>query len=353
MREKRPTSDAGGEDFWRPDMAMEPGRTFRFRVPIDRLTSRITPNSDIFVMAHFGIPRIDPDKWRLHLSGMLARPCEMTLPDLRAFPKHEIESFIKCAGFPADPTIATRNASNACWAGARLDEVMQAVGLSPDASHLWFYAPDHGTYQDWNADCYIKDLPVSRLSAGDVLLAYEVNGEPLSAEHGFPVRVFIPGFYGTNSVKWLCRIEAASRRAPGIFANELYNDPVVPEAGKAGPATAPVWGVAPEALITSPADHASLEAGRLVVSGWCWGEHPIVKVELSLDSGRNWLSAIPDARYQNSWQGFAFEVFVDKPGRLDISVRATDAKGNTQPQTKARNAIHTINVMVDDNRAGP
>src|SRR5437899_6318664 len=88
------------EDAWRPSFRMEPDSTFRFRVPIDHLVSRITPNDQIFVLAHFGVPRIEADAWRLHFSGMVDRVSSMTLEELRAFPRREVEAFIKCAGFP-------------------------------------------------------------------------------------------------------------------------------------------------------------------------------------------------------------------------------------------------------------
>ncbi len=226
MTEKRSIGSVDPE-YWRPSLKMEPDKTYRFRVPVDKLVPKITPNHDIFVLSHFGVPRIDPVEWRLHFSGLFERPRTMTLEDIRSFPRKEVESFIKCAGFPADHRIATRNASNAVWAGASLADIMEAVGLSSDASYLWFYAPDVGSYSEWSADRYVKDMPVERIKQGSVLLAYEVNGEPLPGEHGFPLRVFIPGFYGTNSVKWVCRIDAAAARAPGIFTNELYNDPVL------------------------------------------------------------------------------------------------------------------------------
>jgi sulfane dehydrogenase subunit SoxC len=341
-----PDTDPAGNERWRPPHKMEPDKTFRARVAIDQLQSRITPSQDVFVLAHFGIPRIDANEWRLHFSGMLSTPRAMTLDDLKAFPRHDIESFIKCAGIPSDHRIATRNVSNAVWAGARLVDVMQSVGIASRATHLWFTAPDHGTYRDWSADQYVKDMPVSRVNVGDVLLAYEMNGDPLTAEHGFPVRVFVPGFYGANSVKWVSRIEAADHRAPGIFNNELYNDPVFDENGTPSGRTAPVWGVAPEALIVQPAAGAKLAAGAATVSGWCWGEHPVDRVELSCDDGLTWISTSPGARYQNSWQSYSFDIHVETRGALRLQVRATDTKGETQPLADARNSVHEIRVSV-------
>jgi DMSO/TMAO reductase YedYZ molybdopterin-dependent catalytic subunit len=334
------------DEFWQSRSKMEPDTTFRFRVAADQLIQKITPNSDIFVLAHFGVARIPIADWELHISGMVDRPTHLTFEDLLRFPKREIESFIKCAGFPSNPRIATRNASNAAWAGASLADVMESVGMHSQASFLWFYAPDRGSYQEWSAERYVKDLPVERVMAGDVLLAYEVNGEPLSPEHGFPLRLFVPGFYGTNSVKWLCHIEASDGRASGVFADVLYNDPVLSADGEPTSDTVPVWRVPPEALIVSPAANATLPRGHILVSGWCWGATAIDRVEISVDHGHTWHRATVAPRHQMSWQHFHHELLIETSGDLIISARATDADGATQPDKNARNAIHTIEVKV-------
>jgi DMSO/TMAO reductase YedYZ molybdopterin-dependent catalytic subunit len=324
---------------------MAPHQTFRHRVRADQLVDRITPNGDLFVLAHFGVPRIALADWRLQIGGLVRQPLTLSFEDLMKFPKIEVESFIKCAGFPHDPTIATRNVSNAVWGGADLAQILDKAGLDPAAGYLWAFGPDHGTYARWSADRYVKDLPVGRLRPGQdrVLLAYEVNGEPLSAEHGFPVRLFIPGFYGTNSVKWLCRIEAADMRADSLFTTELYNDPV-PMA--APPRTAPVWGAAPEALIVAPADRANLPAGRIEVWGWCWGEREIAAVDVSADHGQSWQRAITEPRHQSGWQRFRTVVTCERAGICNVMARATSVTGETQPERDARNAIHGIEVRI-------
>jgi DMSO/TMAO reductase YedYZ molybdopterin-dependent catalytic subunit len=333
-------------DAWRPASLMQPDKTFRFRVPADQLLDRITPSSDVFVLAHFGIPRIERETWRLHISGLVERPCTLSFQDLLTFRRHEIEAFIKCAGFPQNEKIATRNASNAVWSGARLLDVMNSVGLRPEATFLWLNAPDHGSYADWSAESYVKDIPVERVRVGDVMLVYELNGDPLSAEHGFPVRLFVPGFYGTNSVKWLCRIVAASERATGVFVSELYNDPVVRADGTATAATVPVWVVPPEALIVYPAANSVKPRGKLLVSGWCWGGTEIDFVEVSTDRGTSWQTASVERRRQMSWQRFEVEVDLGTVGEITLSARATDVSGVTQPGSDARNSVHAIRITV-------
>jgi DMSO/TMAO reductase YedYZ molybdopterin-dependent catalytic subunit len=327
------------DDSWRPAVTMDPPTTFRHKVRAEELTSALTPNDDVFVLAHFGIPQFDVKDWRLRIEGLVNKPLALTLDDIKRLPKIEIESFIKCAGFPHDPTIATRSVSNAKWAGADLCDVLDACGLDPAAQYLWASAPDHGTYARWSADRYRKDVPVARVRAGGVLLAYEMNGAPLPQTHGFPVRLFIPGFYGTNSVKWICRLEAARERAPGILTNELYNDPAP------GGGTAPVWQVAPESLIVAPADHDKITPGRREIRGWCWGEQEIARVDVSLDGGQSWRGAAVEPRRQMAWQRFSLMADC-APGPLTIMARATDVTGKTQPERAARNAIHAVKVLV-------
>lgn len=332
-------NEGSDDNFWRVPHVMEPHATFRHKVRADQLVDAITPNADIFVLAHFGIPRIKREDWRLHIGGLVSRPMVLTLDALVDFPKIEIEAFIKCAGFPHDATIATRAVSNARWAGADLRAVLEGCGLDAAAQHLWAYGPDHGSYARWSAPRYVKDLPVSRLTEHGALLAYELNGKPLSPEHGFPVRLFVPGYYGTNSVKWLCRLEAAVGRAPDIFTNELYNDP------GDGIARQPVWTVPPEALIVSPADHGRVSAGMLEIRGWCWGDREIALVDVSLDGGQTWRRAEVGPRPEKSWQSFRLPCEVTS-GPLSIMARAADIEGQTQPLRNARNAVHKIDVTV-------
>lgn len=333
-----PTSDSP-----LPAFPMSPHETTRFKLRPDQLVSRVTPTESIYVLAHFGVPRIEAADWRLEVAGLVARPLTLTLDAIKAFPKVEIESFIKCAGFPHDDTINTRAVSNAVWGGARLADVLEAAGVAPEARYLWAFAPDHGTYARWSAPRYAKDLPMDRAWAGDVLLAYEVNGEPLPATHGFPLRLFVPGFYGTNNVKWLCRLEAAAERVAHVFTTELYNDPVGP-AGEGH--TAPVWRAAPEALIVEPADRGEIAAGDIDVWGWCWGADEIVAVDVSIDGGQSWRPARVTPRRQWEWQAFTAECTLPA-GAHKILARARDAAGRVQPPRAARNAMHEIDVTAD------
>ena len=123
---------------------------------------------------------------------------------------------------------------------------------APEAKYLWSYGADYGEFGGIYHEAYVKDLPLERVPS-DVLIAYELNGAPLPTENGFPARLVVPGFYGTNSVKWLTRMTVAETRATGAFTTRWYNDPVPNAAGEDSGETVPVWSVAPESIIVSPA----------------------------------------------------------------------------------------------------
>ncbi|WP_162917412.1 molybdopterin-dependent oxidoreductase [Dongia deserti] len=206
----------------------------------------VTPTEDLFVLAHLGIPRVDPAQWSLLIDGLLGRPMTLSLDQLKARPKAIVEGVHQCCGSPMEPTVPTRRVSNVRWGGADLAALLDEFGVDAQARYLWSYGLDGGDFAGTPCDWYLKDLPLARLKAGDVLIAYELNGAPLPAEHGFPVRLVVPGYYGTNSVKWLWRLHLADRRAEGQFASVLYNDPLDAREIAAGqPERRPVWAVAP------------------------------------------------------------------------------------------------------------
>lgn len=162
-----------------------------------------------------GVPRVDPAPWSLTIDGLVGRPRTSTLDELKALPKKIVEAVHQSCGSPLEPTVPTRRVANVRWDGVELAPLLAEVGIHPEARFLWSYGLDGGEFAGTSCDWFVKDLPLERLPAGDVLLAYELNGAPLPAEHGFPVRLVVPGYYGTNSVKWLWRLHFAAHRAKG------------------------------------------------------------------------------------------------------------------------------------------
>jgi sulfane dehydrogenase subunit SoxC len=320
-----------------------PGFQIRF-LPPHRLVDRVTAEPDLFLIAHLGVARVDAESWRLAIGGLVERAQELTFDDIRRLPKRTVESFHQCAGDPRNHRDAKRLVGNVVWGGVDLAELLQTAGVRPEAKYLWAYGLDSGAYEGLGGGNFHKDMPLARLAEGGVLLAYELNGAPLSAERGFPLRLIIPGYYGTNDVKWLCRLELADRRAGGVFTTVLYNDP-----DEATGKTRPVWEAPPESAIVAPPPNATLARGPIEIWGWAWAARGVAQVEVSTDGGARWTAAALAPRSQYSWQRFSLRWTPPAAGTFRIAARAIDAAGTAQRLSHARNAVHTVAVTVAEN----
>jgi DMSO/TMAO reductase YedYZ molybdopterin-dependent catalytic subunit len=320
----------------------------RIKLQPHELRQETTATDGLFVLAHLGIPRVDPARWSLAIDGLVRDARLLTLDELKARPKTIVEAVHECCGNPLEPTVPTRRVANVRWGGVDLAGLLEESGIDPQATFLWSYGLDGGAFAGKPCDWYLKDLPLARLKASDVLLAYELNGAPLPAEHGFPLRLVVPGYYGTNSVKWLWRLQLADRRAEGPFVSMLYNDPLDAEEVAAGqPARKPVWAIAPESIIVAPAPDAIVARGEAVeIWGWAWSFRGIARVEISVDDGKRFAAAELEPRRGWAWQRFSLAWRPDAAGDALLCARALDASGTAQPFDGARNAIHTVRVVV-------
>jgi DMSO/TMAO reductase YedYZ molybdopterin-dependent catalytic subunit len=183
--------------------------------------------------------------------------------------------------------------------------------------------------------------------AADVLIAFEMNGEPLRPEHGHPARLVVPGHYGTNSVKWLTRLTLAGARASGPFTTRWYNDPILDVEGKPTGATTPVGPIAPESVIVSPAPDQTLPIGEDVeVWGWAWADGGVSAIDVSADDGGGWTPAAIERSAGRAWQRFAATWRPRHHGAYELWSRARSATGGPQPDAGARNAIHRVPIIV-------
>lgn len=328
---------------------MDPAGGFR-RVksrPHD-MADPVTATENLFVLAHLGVPRVDPARWSLTIDGLVGRAHRLSLDDLKARPKRTVEAVHQCCGNPLEPTLPTRRVGNVRWGGVDLATLLDEIGIDPRARFLWAYGLDGGDFAGTSCDWFVKDLPLERLAAGDVLVAYELNGAPLPAEHGFPVRLVVPGYYGTNSVKWLWRLHLAEHRAEGPFTTVFYNDSLGADdiAAGLGPRR-PVWATAPESIIVAPAPDAVVAVGDCIeIWGWAWSFRGIAAVDISVDGGASFMRAILEPRRGWAWQRFSLSWRPTARGEALLAVRALEALGAGQPAEGARNAIHTVPVVV-------
>lgn len=302
-----------------------------------QMTARITPAPEVFTLAHFALGRIAPADWFLRVEGMIAHPLRLGLDDLRHFPHVTIEAVHQCAGNPLEPKVPTRRVAAVVWGGVRLLDVLAAARPAADATFVWSDGADAGEFGGASAEFFRKDLPLGRV-AEDVLLATEMNGAPLADGHGAPVRLVVPGFYGTNSVKWLWRLTLADRRADALFTTRFYTDTL------ADGSRSPVWAIGPGSIIVHPAPGTRI-SGSTEISGWAWADQPIASVEVSGDHTR-WEQAELEPRRARAWQRWRHLWRPRQPGPVTLRCRARDTAGTTQPEAGARNAWHAIEIFV-------
>ena len=187
---------------------------------------------------------------------------------------------------------------------------------------------------------YVKDIPLAKAMDDEVIVAHEMNGAPLTPEHGFPLRLIVPGYYGTNSVKWLSAISLHDERPQSLFTTRLYND------WRSGGAV-PVWETAVNSRLLAPAAGASLPLGAVEIFGRAWGHTAVQAVELSVDGGASWFAAELEPRTGGySWQTFRARWSPPAAGHYEIAVRARDVQGCVQPESLHINQIQRVAFFV-------
>jgi DMSO/TMAO reductase YedYZ molybdopterin-dependent catalytic subunit len=307
------------------------------------LASDVTNANDLFVLAHAGVPEIDAAGWSLEVCGLVGAVQTFSFEDLQRLPQRDVTSIHRCAGNPFVPTMSSRQIANVTWRGVDIRELLHAAGVDTGATHLWSYGLDYGEFFGHEVTHYVKDVPLSRIDDGDVLIALSLNGEPLSAEHGFPARLVVPGYYGTNHVKWICRLELAHRRPEGVFTTQLYFD------GPEGSERKPVWEVDPDAIFVFPLHGATIGHSRHRLWGRAWSSAEVVLAEVSVDGGETWITANVSPRTGRGWQTFQLDWQPPAAGTYRLMCRAIDATGRTQPTSGWRNEVHSIEVTVTAN----
>lgn len=201
-------------------LVMDPAVTTKRAPPPDRLGSRITQTPDAYVIGHLGIARVTDPDWSLRVDGLVGTVLRISLPQLRALPSVTVTAVLECFGNPLQPTIPVRRAANVRWRGVPVRALLDAAGVRSRASTVWARGLDYGQFDGIDCACYLKDLPLATVAERGII-AYEMNGEPLTGEHGFPARLFVPGYFGTNNVKWLAALTVADRRPGHLFTTRL------------------------------------------------------------------------------------------------------------------------------------
>lgn len=324
---------------------LDPHRFFS-RLPLapHQMGDRLTRVEDAIVLCHLGVPRIARDAWSLTVDGLVKTPQVLTFADLVRLPRVEVTTVHQCAGSPLKPNEPSRRVCNVTWGGARLADILSACAPLPSARYLWSTGADFGEFGGVHVDAFVKDLPIERVTA-DVLIAYEMNGVALAPEHGFPARLAVPGFYGTNSVKWITRLTLAETRAASPFTTRWYNDPVPNGDPQHSGRTTPVWSIAPQSLIVAPAPEATIRSSaKTEIWGWAWADGGVAAVEIAVNG--DWRPTALEPTNGRSWQRFALTWPAPQRGTVTLASRAISNTGELQPADGRRNAIYGFPVFV-------
>jgi DMSO/TMAO reductase YedYZ molybdopterin-dependent catalytic subunit len=312
-----------------------------------QLTERLTPLGTLFETSSMGVPDVNAAEWKLEVTGLVDCQASLSFNDLISLPKRTLESVFVCSGNPAKPTIPLRRAANVKWGGVSIVELLDRAGIRHEATHLWSYGLDHGTFYGVAQHHYVKDMPLARLKEDNVLIAYELNDQPLMPKNGFPARLVVPGYYGTNCVKWLCRLALVDRRASEFQTIKMYSDLDL-ETDSSGKTGKPVWDVAPESIIVSPKPKSKVPRSGTEIWGWAWSTCAVRSVEISLNGGRSWIETSLQPANGLSWQRFSHLWSPERNGSFNLLCRALDLNGSTQPADGARNAVYSMRVIVED-----
>jgi sulfite oxidase len=310
----------------------------------DRL---IIPTNMFFVRSHFGPPMLDPAR-RLRISGMVDRPRDFAPNDLRKFKETTITTVLQCAGNgralhrPRVPGIQWIHGAmgQATFTGVRLADVLREAGVSKDTAHVQLAGADLAPKP--TVPAFIRSIPIARALDPSTLIAYRMNGEPLTLEHGAPLRLVVPGWAGDHWIKWLTDIKLQREEADGFYMKTGYRMPKQPvEPGAAVPPEnmAPLTTFPVKSVIGRPTNGARAKVGPQEVVGVAFsGEAALTRVEVSIDGGTNFTEAkLEGEPGVGRWQVFRYSFTASKPGSYQAKARATDAKGNTQPETPAWN----------------
>ncbi|MGR7023466.1 sulfite oxidase [Geodermatophilus sp. URMC 62] len=325
-------------------------------MPLEALRYDVTPPGLHYVLTHYDIPAVDPDNWSLEVGGAVGRPLRLDLDDLRRRPAVTARVLLECAGNgrarleprPAGQPWLLEAVGTAEWTGTPLAPLLEEAGLSPGAVDVAFTGADHGVERGVEQD-YARGLPLAEALRPDVLLVWAMNGAPLPPQHGAPLRLLVPGWYGMAHVKWLTRVEVLDHLFDGFQNTVAYRM----RTGGADDG-APVTRIAPRALLAPPGWPDSmtrerfLRPGPVTLTGRAWsGRAPVTGVEVSTDGGATWTVADlapTDPAHPHAWRAWRC-TWDARRGDHELVVRATDAEG-AQPTEQRWNRQGMANDLV-------
>lgn len=358
-----PVGDGSG---FEPDRRLYPEElqlAFRNKaLPLEALEYDVTPTGMHYTLIHYDIPTVAPDAWRLAVGGRVRAPLALSLPELQRRPVRTLRVTLECAGDgrallqprPLSQPWLTGAVGTAQWTGTPLRPLLEEAGLGDDVVEILFTGLDRGIEGGIEQD-YQRGLSLDEARRDDALLAWAMNGAPLEPQHGAPLRLVVPGWYGMAHVKWLRSIEAIARPFAG-YQHTAYRY----SASRAEPGE-PVTLMQVRSLLIPPGipdfltRRRIVRRGRVDLRGRAWsGRSTITGVEFSADGGQTWAPAtVSPAPSPTSWQAWHAVWEAATPGAHELCCRASDAAGATQPVDQywtargmGNNAVHRVQVQV-------
>lgn len=354
------------------NMIIRSARPEDLEMPMDGFATWITPVERFFVRSHHYTPKVELADWRLEVDGEVATPLRLSIDDLKKMPQIELAAVLECAGngrsLYEPPVIGLQweygGVGNGRCAGVRLADVLKKAQVKESAKEVLFDGADVpvGTMPDFQ-----RTIPLAKAMHPDTLLAYDMNGEPLTASHGFPLRLVVPGWAGDSWVKWIRGIRVLDKEFDGFFMKTAYrrpSQPVAPGSTVDPAAMEPVTSMHIKSVIASPSDGAHVTRGPVRISGAAWsGETPVAGVDVSVDAGRTWRPArLSGEKSQYGWRLWEYAWTPPRNGYFTLMARARDLRGETQPFVQEwnpsgylHNVVHQINVNIGGGtpNAGP
>lgn len=302
--------------------------------------SPLTPSRALFLRNHGPEPKAPPD-WRVRIEGTDRTP-EFDVRELLDLPAKAVRMVLECAGNgragfdPTPPGVAWGEDAVGCveFRGTPLGPLLRRAGLPLGATEAVFAGAD----QDEKGRLFERSLPLAKALHPDTLVAYKMNGRPIPKEHGGPIRLVVPGWFGVASVKWLRRVRPVTTPFIGHYQTESY----VYRRRRDGQPDAPVGPLLVKSNIVSLARDETLVAGRPhEIWGWAWtGARDIFRVEVSTDGGQTWSDArVGERTGDYAWRRWSLDWRPGRKGRVLVMARATDVEGNTQPPSGAWNEL--------------
>ncbi|XP_058093232.1 sulfite oxidase [Magnolia sinica] len=361
----RAPSDYSEEPPRHPSLKINAKEPFNAEPPRSALIlSYITPVDMFYKRNHGPIPIIDDiESYRVSINGLVENPIQLSMDDIRKLPKYNVTATLQCAGNRRTAMSKTRTVKgvgwdvaalgNATWGGAKLSDVLELVGIceltsvsSLGGKHVEFTSVDR--CKEENGGPYKASIPLGRATNpdADVLLAYEMNGEVINRDHGYPLRVVVPGIIGARSVKWLDSISIIAEECQGFFMQRDYKmfPPSVNWENINWATRRPQMDFPVQCAICSLEDMSVVKQGKISICGYAvsGGGRGIERVDVSVDGGKTWMEAykyqksgvpyVPEDTSSDKWAWVLFKVEADILPNAEIIAKAVDTAANVQPE---------------------